>query len=195
MDMNRFTDRAKQVLMASQEIMRRLHHSQMDVEHLLLALLESSDGLVPDIISKSGGDPAGVKRDVESALARGAKVETSGGGAEQVYVTPALLEILERSAWEHAQRMQDTHIAVEHLLLAIASTGQSDAARILRANGVALETLPRAVAQVRGGQRVTDQGAEGRYQALERFSRDLTELAKQGKLDPVIGRDVEISSA
>ncbi len=192
MDINKFTDRAKQVLMASQEAMRRYEHSQVDVEHLLLALLESSDGLATEIIAKAGGDSAGVKRDVESALARGPKVEVSGGGTGQVYVTPALLEILERTAWEHAQRMQDSLIAVEHLLLAIVTQGRSEAARILRSNGVAIEGLQRAIAEVRSGQRVTDQGAEGRYQALERFSRDLTDLARQGKLDPVIGRDAEI---
>ena len=193
MDINKFTDRAKQVVMASQEIMRRYQHSQMDVEHLLLALLESSDGLAAEIIGKADGDAAGVKRDVESALARGPKVEVQGGGgAAQVYVTPALMEVLERTAWEHAQRMQDSLIAVEHLLLAIVSRGQSEAARMMRSNGVTIEGLQRAIAEIRGGRRVTDEGAEGRYQALERFSRDLTELAKQGKLDPVIGRDVEI---
>jgi len=192
MDINKFTDRAKQVLMASQEVMRRYQHSQMDVEHLLLALLESSDGLGAEIIGKAGGDASGVKRDVESALTRGPKVEAQGGGAAQVYVTPALMEVLERTAWEHAQRMQDSLIAVEHLLLAIVSRGQSEAARILRSNGLTIEGLQSAIGEIRGGRRVTDEGAEGRYQALERFSRDLTELAKQGKLDPVIGRDVEI---
>jgi len=193
MDINKFTDRAKQVLMASQEIMRRHQHSQMDVEHLLLALLESSDGLASEIITKAGGDAKGVKRDVESALARGPKVEVSrGGGADQIYVTPGLLEILERTAWEHAQRMQDSLIAIEHLLLAMVSQGKSEAAKILRSNGVTLDALSRAVAEVRGGRRVTDQGAEARYKALERFSRDLTQLAREGKLDPVIGRDGEI---
>jgi ATP-dependent Clp protease ATP-binding subunit ClpC len=192
MDINKFTDRAKQVLMASQEVMRRHRHSQMDVEHLLLALLESSDGLAAEIIGKAGGDATGAKRDAESALARGPKVEARGGGTGQVYVTPALIEILERTAWEHAQRMQDTLIAVEHLLLAIVTQGRSEAARILRSNGVTIEGLQRAVAEVRGGQRVTDQSAKARYQALERFSRDLSELAKQGKLDPVIGREAEI---
>jgi ATP-dependent Clp protease ATP-binding subunit ClpC len=192
MDINKFTDRAKQVLMASQEVMRRYQHSQVDVEHLLLALLEASDGLAAEIITHAGGDAAGVKRDVESALGRGPKVAAQGGGTGQIYVTPALIEILERTAWEQAERMQDSLIAVEHLLLAIAIQGRSDAARILRAHGVTVEGLQRGVAEVRGGQKVTDQGAESRYQALERFSRDLTELAKQGKLDPVIGREAEI---
>ncbi|MFB3879956.1 MAG: ATP-dependent Clp protease ATP-binding subunit [Armatimonadota bacterium] len=192
MDINKFTDRAKQVLMASQEVMRRYQHSQVDVEHLLLALLESSDGLASEIITKAGGDAAGVKREVESALARGPKVAAQGGGLGQVYVTPPLMEILERTAWEHAQRMGDSLIAVEHLLLAIAAQGRSEAARVLRSQGVTMEGLLRAVAEVRGGQKVTDQGAEARYQALERFSRDLTAMAKQGKLDPVIGREAEI---
>ncbi len=192
MDINKFTDKSKQALMASQEIMRRYQHSQVDVEHLLLALLESSEGLAAQIITSAGGDAAGVKRDLEAVLGRGPKVESRGGGTGQVYVTPALLEILERTAWEHAQRMQDSLIAVEHLLLAIVTQAGSESARILRAHGVTLEGVQRAVAEIRGGQRVTDEGAEARYQALERFSRDLTELARQGKLDPVIGREAEI---
>ena len=192
MDINKFTDRAKQALMASQEIMRRYQHSQVDIEHLLLALLESGDGLAAEIISKAGGVAAAVKREVEAALGRGPKVEVRGGGTGQVYVTPALLDILERTAWEHAQRMQDSLIAIEHLLLAIVTQAGSESSRILRAHGVTLEGVQRAVAEIRGGQRVTDEGAEARYQALERFSRDLTELARQGRLDPVIGREAEI---
>jgi ATP-dependent Clp protease ATP-binding subunit ClpC len=109
-----------------------------------------------------------------------------------VYVTPALLDILERSGWEQAERMGDSLIAVEHLLLAILAQERSEAARILASHGVTTEGIQRALVQIRGGQNVRDQGAEGRYQALERYSRDLTELAKQGKLDPVIGREGEI---
>ena len=192
MDINKFTDRAKQALIASQQIMRRYQHSQVDAEHLLLALLESSEGLAAQIIERAGGDPAGVRADVERLLASGPKVEVRGGGTGQVYVTPALLEILEHTAWELAEGMQDKLIAIEHLLLAIIVQGQSEAARILRAHGVSRESAERAVAEIRGSQHVTDTGAEGRYQVLERYSRDLTELAKQGKLDPVIGRDAEI---
>jgi ATP-dependent Clp protease ATP-binding subunit ClpC len=162
------------------------------VEHLLLALLESGEGLTTQIIERAGGDPAAVRRDVEAVLARGPKVETRGGGTGQVYVTPALLEILERTAWEHAQRMKDSLIAVEHLLLGILSQGKSESARILNARGVTAEGVARALVDVRGTQQVTDEGAEGRYQALERYSRDLTQLAREGKLDPVIGRDAEI---
>ena len=192
MDVNKFTDRAKQALVASQELARRYQHSQVDVEHLLLALLGSTDGLVSDIIQRAGGDAAGLKRDVEAVLARGPKVEVGGGGTQQVYITPQLSEILERYAWEQAQRMQDTMIAVEHLLLAMLAHGQSEAARLLKARGVTVEGVDRALVDIRGGQRVTDEGAEDRYQALERYSRDLTELAQEGKLDPVIGRDREI---
>jgi len=192
MDINKFTDRAKQALMASQEIVRRHQHSQVDVEHLLLALLESSDGLAAEIIQRAGGDAAGVRRDVEAALARGPKVEVRGGGTEQIYATPALLEVLERTAWEHAQRMKDSLIAIEHLLLGILTQGQSESARILKSRGITIEGVEQALVEIRGGQRVTDEGAEGRYQALERYSRDLTQLAREGKLDPVIGRDSEV---
>jgi len=192
MDANRFTDRAKQVLISSQEIMRRYRHSQVDVEHVLLALLDTTDGLINQIIERAGGEPGAIRREVELALQRSPKVGHRGGGTGQVYVTPALLEVLERSAWEQAQRMKDSLIAVEHLLLAILSQGHSPAARILQSHGVTVEGLERALLQIRGGQTVSDQGAEGRYQALERYSRDLTDLAKQGKLDPVIGREAEI---
>jgi len=192
MDVNKFTDRAKHVLIASQQIMRRYQHSQVDVEHVLLALLEATDGLANQIIERAGGDPAAIKRDVDAALARSPKVESGGGGTGQVYVTPALVEVLEKTAWDQAQHMGDSLIAVEHLLLAILERGRSEAARILESHGVNMEGVQRALVTIRGGQSVRDQGAEGRYQALERYSRDLTELAKQGKLDPVIGREGEI---
>ncbi len=192
MDVNKFTDRAKQALAASQEITRRYQHSQVDVEHLLLALLEASDGLATQIIERAGGDAAAVRREVEAVLARGPKVEVRGGGTGQIYATPALLEILERTAWDHAQRMQDSLIAIEHLLLGIVAQGSSEAARILTSHGVTAEGIGRALVDIRGSQQVTDEGAEGRYQALERYSRDLTDLARQGKLDPVIGRDGEV---
>ena len=192
MDINKFTDRAKQALAASQEIMRRYQHTQIDADHLLLALLELSDGLVGQIIARAGGDAAAVKREVEAALARAPRVEVSGGGAGQVYVTPALNEILDRTAWEQAQRMHDSLIAVEHLLLAIIAQGGTEAARILQSRGVTYDGVERALVEIRGGQRVTDESAENRYQALERFSRDLTDLARHDKLDPVIGRDAEI---
>jgi len=192
MDVNKFTDRAKQVLIASQQIMRRYQHSQVDVEHVLLALLEATDGLANQIIERAGGDPAAIKRDVGAALSRSPKVDSGGGGTGQVYVTPALVEVLEKTAWDQAQHMGDSLIAVEHLLLAILERGRSEAARILESHGVNMEGVQRALVTIRGGQSVRDQGAEGRYQALERYSRDLTELAKQGKLDPVIGREGEI---
>ncbi len=192
MDINKFTDKAKQVLMASQEVMRRYQHFQMDVEDLLLALLESSDGLANRILERAGGNPNAIKRETELALARGPSVQVSGGGPGQVYVTPALSEILERTAWDQAQRLHDSMIAVEHLVLAILVQGRSEAARVLQSHGVTMEGVERALVEIRGGQQVTDEGAESRYQALERFSRDLTQLAREGKLDPVIGRDVEI---
>ncbi len=193
MDVNKFTDKAKQVLIASQQVMRRYQHSQVDIEHVLLALLDSTDGLANQIIEQAGGEVAAIRRDTEIALSRSPKVAAQGaGGTEQVYVTPALLDILEKSAWEQAERMGDSLIAVEHLLLAILAQERSEAARILASHGVTTEGIQRALVQIRGGQSVRDQGAEGRYQALERYSRDLTELAKQGKLDPVIGREGEI---
>jgi ATP-dependent Clp protease ATP-binding subunit ClpC len=192
MDINKFTDRAKQVLMASQQVMGRYQHSQLDVEHLLLALVESSDGLANQIIERAGGSADAVRADTEAVLARTPRVEAGGGGTGQVYVTPALGEVLERTAPERAQRMHDNVIAVEHLLLGILDQGRSQAARILSARGVTAEGIERALVGIRGAQRASDEGAEARYQALERYSRDLTALARQEKLDPVIGRGAEI---
>ncbi len=114
------------------------------------------------------------------------------GDTGQVYLTPNLGEILEKTAWEQAQRLHDTMIAVEHLLLGILAQGKSEAARILQSNGVTLDGIDRALVDIRGGHQVTDEGAENRYQALEKYSRDLTQLAREDKLDPVIGRDTEI---
>ncbi len=191
MDINKFTDKAKQVLMATREVMRRYQQSQMDVDDLLLALLDSSDGLANRILERAGGNVAAIKREVESLLARGPKVQVSGDTG-QVYLTPNLGEILDKTAWEQAQRLHDTMIAVEHLLLAILAQGKSEAARILQSGGVTLDAVDRALVDIRGGHQVTDEGAENRYQALEKYSRDLTQLAREDKLDPVIGRDTEI---
>ena len=192
MDLNKFTDKAKEVLLASQQAMLRHQQTQLDTEHILLALLEQAE-VVSSIIERAGADPALIRQRVEQALARGPKVQVHGAGAPQaqIYLTPAAQQVLMQNAWEQAQRLHDRMIAVEHLLLALLQ-GPGGAAAILREAGLTQEALDRALQQVRGGHTVADEQAESKYMALERFSRDLTQLAREGKLDPVIGREEEI---
>jgi len=192
MDINKFTDQAKEALALSQEVLRRYRHSQLDVEHLLLALLEQPGGVAPRILEAARAPVEQIKSATEAALARGPKVEVQGGGTGQVFITPGLHRIIEELAWSQAQRLHDELVAVEHLLLAIVEEGHSEAARLLKSFGVTADSIDRALLSVRGSQRVQDEQAEGRYQALARFSRDLTALAREGKLDPVIGRETEI---
>jgi len=190
MDLDKFTEKAKEVLLRSQQVMQRYSQSQLDTEHLLLALLEQAD-VIPRLLREAGADPDLVRRRTEQALARTPKVQVHGGPQAQVYLTPAAQRILMDGAWAQAQRLHDRLIAVEHLLLALLE-GPGGASTILREAGVTQDALDRALRNLRGGQSVTDESAESTYAALERFSRDLTQLAREGKLDPVIGREEEI---
>ena len=192
MDLGKFTDRAQEVLALCQQVIQRYQHTQLDCSHLLLALLEQPEGVATKILSGMGIDPSVVKQAVEEDLARTPKVQVQGAAQAQIYFTPHAQRVLTELAWEQAQRLHDTMIAVEHLLLAIVAEGQSSAARILTQLGVTIEGIDRALVAIRGTQQATDEGAEGKYQILEKFSRDLTQMAKEGKLDPVIGRDDEI---
>lgn len=184
----RFTEQAQQVLVASQELVRRYRHSQWDVEHILMALLEQESGLTSDILEKLGVDAAAVKVRVEASLENTPKVAYE---PEQIYQTPRIAHFLERAAQE-ADQFKDEFISVEHLLIAIAGEGQGEAATILNEFGIDQEKIYRALQDIRGGHRVDDPRAESKYRSLEKYGRDLTELARQGKLDPVIGRDDEI---
>jgi ATP-dependent Clp protease ATP-binding subunit ClpC len=192
MDFERYTEKAKEALALSQAAARHYRHTQIDVEHLLLALLDQPEGLVALYLERAGADGKGIRRTLEAALERAPKVETSRGGVGQVYITPTLQRILEELAPAQAERLHDRLVAVEHLLLAIVAEGSSEAARILDRFGVTTEGIERALLSVRGTQSVTDERAESKYQTLERYSRDLTKLASEGKLDPVIGRETEI---
>jgi len=193
MDLSKFTDKAKEALAMSQEIAVRYRHTQLDTEHLLLALFEQRDGIAAMVLRAAGKDPAAVKTQVENVLARAPKVQVSGagGGAAQVYVTPALHRLLTETAWQQAERLHDNLIATEHLLLALLEA-PGQAGQILRGTGLTQDEVDRALLQIRGAKSVTDEGAEAGYAALERFSRDLTDMARKGELDPVIGRDEEI---
>ena len=189
---DRFTAKAREVLAGCQQVLARFAQTQLDAEHLVLAMLEQEDGVAGKVLEKLGVDVRTVQRQVERELARRPSVQVSGGGMGQIYITPQAQKVFEL-AEEEAQRLQDTFIGVDHLLIGLLDEGSSAAARLLQQAGVTKEGVYRALKEIRGAQRVTDEHAESRYQILERFSRDLTQQAREGRLDPVIGREAEIT--
>src|SRR5689334_5298040 len=190
MDLNRFTEKAQQAVLAAKNIAVRMNHQQIEVEHLLLALLDQEQGLVPAILNKADISPEAMKIRVQQELERLPRVTGQGGAPDQFYVSGRLNALFTR-AEDEAKRLKDEYISVEHLLLAMIDDGGL-AGRILKEFGVTRQRLMSALQSVRGHQRVTSQNPEETYQALERYGRDLTQYARQGKLDPVIGRDEEI---
>jgi ATP-dependent Clp protease ATP-binding subunit ClpC len=191
MRFDRFTERAQDAANRSIEILQRYGHNQVDTEHILLALLEQPDGVVPQILGKLNVDVAAMRAKLEDILRHSPKAAIYGGGTGQVFITPRVKRVLDL-AQEEANRLKDEYISTEHIFLAISTERNTAAARLLAENGVTRERINDTVKQIRGGQRVTDPGAESRYRTLEKYSRDLSALAKAGKLDPVIGRDNEI---
>ncbi|MGQ9681444.1 MAG: ATP-dependent Clp protease ATP-binding subunit [Anaerolineae bacterium] len=191
MRFDRFTERAQEAAARAFEIMQRFGHTQLDLEHLVLALLEQPDGVVPAILEKLNVEPEEVQRELERHLESGPRGYGPALAGGQVYITPRVQRVLTR-ANEEAQKLKDEYISTEHLLLAIVGERDGAAARVLNDHGVNHEAILRVLPEIRGGQRVTSPQAESRYRTLEKYSRDLTEQAKAGKLDPVIGRDEEI---
>ena len=190
MDINRFTEKLQEATRAAQSKAVRYGHQQIDVEHLLAALLEQEGGLARGILTKAGVNVESVERRLESELDRLPKVSGSSGGPDQIFVTQRLNRLL-TDAEDEARKLKDEYISVEHVLLA-ALDDRGTAGRIFKDSGLARERLMQALREVRGSQRVTSQNPEATYEALERYGRDLTKLASTGKLDPVIGRDEEI---
>lgn len=189
MDINRLTEKAQEALRAAQGTAIRFGHQQVEVEHLLLALLDQEGGLATSILDKAGVDAKIVLQHVEAELARLPKV--SGAGSGDVYITGRLNRLLVK-AEDEAKTLKDEYISVEHLLLAMIDEKSAAAGRILNEHGLTRDRLMQTLKQVRGSQRVTSQNPEATYESLERYGRDLTKLAAQGKVDPVIGRDDEI---
>ncbi len=190
MDINRFTEKAQQALQAAQASAVKRGHQQIDGEHLLLALLDQEPGLAVSILRKADVDVNTLRQRVERELDKVPRVSTVSGDDDRAYLSGRLNRLLTR-AEEEARRFKDDYVSVEHLLLAmIDDTGP--AGRLLKDLGVSRERLMSALQEVRGSQRVTTQNPETTYEALEKYGRDLTQLARQGKLDPVIGRDEEI---
>ncbi|MGD0015499.1 MAG: Clp protease N-terminal domain-containing protein, partial [Bryobacteraceae bacterium] len=190
MDINRFTEKAQDALHDAQSLATRHGNQQVDVEHLLAALLDQEDGLAGAILGKAGIQTAGLVQRLGQEIERLPKVSGPSGGPDQLFVTVRLSRLLAQ-AEEESRRLKDEYISVEHLLLAM-TDDSSTSGRIFKDLGVTRERLMRALQEVRGSQRVTSPTPETTFQALERYGRDLTTLAAQGKLDPVIGRDDEI---
>jgi ATP-dependent Clp protease ATP-binding subunit ClpB len=189
MDPNKLTLKAQEALQEAKSIAEKKHHQQIEVEHLLSALLAQKDGIVIPILQKLGANPDLVHSQLESEVNRIPQV--TGRGAGQVYLSSRANEIL-NMAWKEAEALTDEYLSTEHLLIAVADEKQGASYQILQRNGVTKDAIFRVLQEIRGSQRVTDQNPEDKYQALKRYSRDLTEEARKGKLDPVIGRDDEI---
>ncbi len=185
---DRLTLKAQEGLQKAQGIAERHSHQQVDVEHLFSALLEQEEGVIIPLLKKLGADPKKIKDELEDALSKIPQV--TGGAVGQIYISPSLDKLFSRAEAE-AERLKDEYVSTEHLLIAIADA--NGAARdILKQHGVTKDKIFAVLVDIRGTQRVTDQTPEEKYQALTKYSRDLTDLASRGKLDPVIGRDDEI---
>src|SRR5258708_1126225 len=191
MRFDRFTERAQDAAARAYEILQRYGHNQVDTEHILLALLEQPEGVIPQILDKMNVDQEAIRYKMDELLKASPKASIYGGGTGQVFMTPRVKRVID-VAQEEANRLKDEYISTEHLFLAILTETRTAMARILKDASVTKERVMDIIKEFRGGQRVTDPQAEGRYRRLEKYSRDLTRMAQEGKLDPVIGRDDEI---
>jgi ATP-dependent Clp protease ATP-binding subunit ClpC len=187
----RFTERAQDAATRSYEILQRYGHNQVDTEHMLLALLEQPDGVVPQILEKLGADTSLMRAKLDDLLRASPKAAIYGGGTGQVFITPNVKRIID-VANEEANRLRDEYISTEHIFLAILMERNTAVARLLAEANIARDRVYDAIKDIRGGQRVTDPQAESRYRTLEKYSSDLTRRAREGKLDPVVGREAEI---
>ncbi len=187
MRFDQFTFKAQESIQDAQKTAEEMQHQAVDVEHLLLALVEQTEGILVPVLQKVGASPKQIAASLRGELGKLPKVY----GPTQAYITPRLNEVFKR-AQEEAGRLKDEYVSVEHLLLGIQDDPSGVAAQVLRSSGVTKDGVYAALQAMRGGQRITDPSPEEKYQALERYSRDLTDLAQKGKLDPVIGRDEEI---
>jgi ATP-dependent Clp protease ATP-binding subunit ClpB len=187
-DLNKFTQKAQEAVLGAQSLAGEYSHSQVEPAHLLLVLLRQSDGIVPQIIQKLQANPGEMAQSLQGELQRKPKVY---GATTQVGLSRELARVLDE-AQKVAARMRDDYASTEHLLLALTGVHGGEASRFLAAYGITEDAVLRALTGIRGSHRVTNQHPEATYQALEKYGRDLTTLARQGKLDPVIGRDDEI---
>jgi ATP-dependent Clp protease ATP-binding subunit ClpB len=191
MDMNRLTQKSQQALQEAQSIAVRMAHTEVDTEHLLLALLQDQDGLAPRLLTLAGADVDELNTDVEAELSRRPKVTGPGATPGQVKITQRISRVLD-AAEREAKRLKDEYVSVEHLLLGIVEAGGTSGRLDLSRHHITRDSLLAALTQVRGNQRVTSATPEQAYEALIKYGRDLVADARDGRLDPVIGRDEEI---
>lgn len=189
MQPDKLTIKSQAALQAAQAIAHERAHQELDSEHLLLALAQMEDSLVPSLLQKLGAAPAKLKADLEKELSRRVKVQ--GTSSSDLFLSPNLKRALD-AAEKEAKKLKDEYVSTEHLLLGIVDEASASLRRVLDSNVIAREPLLAAMADLRGNQRVTDPNPEDKFQALEKYGRDLTALARAGKIDPVIGRDEEI---
>ncbi len=187
----RFTERAQDAATRSYEILQRYGHNQVDTEHMLLALLEQPDGVILQILEKLGADTSLMRAKLDDLLRASPKAAIYGGGTGQVFITPNVKRIID-VANEEANRLRDEYISTEHIFLAILMERNTAVARLLAEIDITRDRVYDTIKDIRGGQRVTDPQAESRYRTLEKYSRDMTRMAREGKLDPVVGREAEI---
>src|SRR5436305_8216627 len=189
MELEKYTDRAKGFMQAAQTLALRSGHQRLTPEHLVKVLLEDPEGLCANLIRAAGGDAKAALAATDAELAKQPKVEGSGAG--QVYMSPELARVWD-AAEKIAEKAGDSYVTVERMLLALAMASDTPAGRTLAAAGVSPQSLNSAIEQVRKGRKADSPSAEESYDALKKYARDLTEAARDGKLDPVIGRDEEI---
>ncbi len=187
----RFTERAQDAAARAYEILQRYGHNQVDTEHILLALLEQNDGVVPQLLEHLNVEVSLIRARLDDILQASPKAAIYGGGTGQVFITPRVKRVIDL-ANEEANRLRDEYISTEHIFVAILAERNTPIAKVLADSGITRDRAMDAIKDLRGGQRVTDPQAESRYRTLEKYSRDLTRMALEGKLDPVIGRDSEI---
>jgi ATP-dependent Clp protease ATP-binding subunit ClpB len=188
MNINKYTEKAREAVAGAIELAQQHNNPQLEPEHLLVTLAVQREGIVPELLRKAGVEPAAIAKAARELVA---KLPSAYGGA-QPGLSPRLKLVTDQAQAE-ADRLKDEYVSTEHLVIAIADEGgRSPAAQLLRQHGITRDTILQSLTSIRGSQRVTNENPEGTYQALERYGRDLTELARKGKLDPVIGRDEEI---
>ena len=192
MRFDRFTERAQEAAQRAVELMTRYGHSQVDVEHLLLALIQQQQGTVPALLLEMGANPGQLSDALDMLLRQNSRPGIYGaGGGQQIFITPRVKRVLDLSQ-EEVTALKDEYISTEHLFLAITLERNTGVARLLADNNITHDRTMEVVQKMRGGQKLTSPQAEAQFRVLTRFSRDLTQMARERKLDPVIGRDEEI---
>jgi ATP-dependent Clp protease ATP-binding subunit ClpB len=189
MQSDRLTIKSQEALQEAQRIAQNYSHQQIDGEHLLLSMLGQPESLIPELLQRIGVPPASLRPDLEGELARRHKVQGISGS--DLFLSNSLKKVLDAAEAE-AKKLKDDYISTEHLLLGLLDEGDTSLKKILQTHGLKRDVILRALAELRGNQRVTDPNPEDKFQALEKYGRDLTAMARQGKIDPVIGRDEEI---